>query len=175
MTLRTALTGLLEIEHPVLLAPMAGGSGGALAAAVSAAGGFGLIGIGYDDADWIEAEFENAGNQRVGAGFITWRLAQQPHLLDVTLAREPSAVMLSFGDPAPFATKIKDSGAKLICQIQTVSQAKQAAGAGADVIVAQGGEAGGHGASRGTLALTPAVVDAVAPVPVVAEIGRAHV
>jgi nitronate monooxygenase len=173
MALRTRLTELLDIEHPILLAPMGGVSGGALAAAVSAAGGLGLIGGAYGDPDWIEAEFGNAGNQRVGIGFITWSLARRPELLDLALLREPAAVMLSFGDPAPFAPKVKEAGAFLICQVQTRRQAVEAAGAGADVIVAQGGEAGGHCAGRGTLPLVPAVIDAVDPIPVVAAGGIA--
>jgi nitronate monooxygenase len=173
MPFGTPLTELLEIRHPVILAPMARVSGGALAAAVSAAGGLGLIGGGYGDADWIEAEFLAAGNQRVGVGFITWSLAQKPELLGRALERKPAAVMLSFGDPAPFVPAIKQAGAKLICQVQSVAHARSAAAAGADVIVAQGGEAGGHGAARGTFSLVTEVADAVAPVPVAAAGGIA--
>ena len=173
MALRTHLTELLEIDHPVLLAPMGRVSGGRLAAAVTAAGGLGLIGGGYGDPQWIETEIAAAGNARVGIGFITWSLARKPELLDQALTHAPAAVMLSFGDPAPFAPSIKAAGAKLVCQVQTLAHAARAAEAGADVIVAQGGEAGGHGASRGTLPLVPAVVDAVAPIPVAAAGGIA--
>ena len=81
--------------------------------------------------------------------------------------------MLSFGDVQPHAQRIKDAGATLICQVQTLTQARDAVAHGADVLVAQGAEAGGHGISRGTLALVPAVVDAVAEVPVVAAGGIA--
>jgi len=173
MALKTPLTELFEIRHPVILAPMAWVSGGALAAAVSAAGGLGLIGGGYGEAEWIETEFAAAGNQRVGIGFITWRLAEKPELLDQALARSPAAVMLSFGEPAPFAPRIKQAGAKLICQVQSVAHARSAAAAGADLVIAQGGEAGGHGGARATLPLVPAVVDAVAPLPVAAAGGIA--
>ena len=173
MALRTHLTELLEIDHPVLLAPMGRVSGGRLAAAVTAAGGLGLIGGGYGDPQWIETEIAAAGNARVGIGFITWSLARKPELLDQALTHAPAAVMLSFGDPAPFAPSIKAAGAKLVCQVQTLAHAARAAEAGADVIVAQGSEAGGHGASRGTLPLVPAVVDAVAPIPVAAAGGIA--
>jgi len=83
-------------------------------------------------------------------------------LLDLVLARRPAAVMLSFGDVAPFAAKIRTAGALLICQVQTVTLACEAAQAGADIIVAQGTEAGGHGASRSTLPLVSAVLDAMA-------------
>lgn len=162
--LRTRLTELLRIEHPILLAPMGSISGGALAAAVSAAGGLGLIGGGYGDRAWLETEFAAAGNQRVGCGFITWSLARWPELLDVALDQRMAAVMLSFGDPAPFIPKIKDAGALAICQVQSITEAEAAVSAGADIIVAQGTEAGGHGASRATLPFVPAVVDAVAAV-----------
>lgn len=161
MPFRTRLTGLLGIEHPILLAPMGMVSGGALAAAVSAAGGLGLIGLGYGDPAWLDREFAAAGTARVGCGFITWSLAKKPELLARALAHRPAAVMLSFGDPAPFARAIKEAGALLVCQIQEVGQVAEALAAGADIIVAQGGEAGGHGATRATFALVPAVVDAV--------------
>ncbi len=173
MAIKTPLTELLDIEHPILLAPMDVVSGGGLAAAVSAAGGLGLIGGGYGDGDWIESEFAAAGNQVVGAGFITWSLAKQPKILDRALAHNPAAIMLSFGDPAPFVGKIKDAGAKLICGVQTVAEARAAVDLGADVIVAQGTEGGGHGGTRATFTLTPAVIDAVAPVPVAAAGGVA--
>lgn len=173
MAIKTPLTELLDIEHPILLAPMDVVSGGRLAAAVSAAGGLGLIGGGYGDGDWIEGEFAAAGDQVVGAGFITWSLAKQPELLDRALEHDPTAIMLSFGDPAPFVGKIKDAGAKLICQVQTVADARAAVDLGADVIIAQGTEGGGHGATRATFTLTPAVVDAIAPVPVAAAGGVA--
>lgn len=173
MALKTKLTELLGIEHPILLAPMGMVSGGALAAAVTRAGGFGLIGAGYGDTAWIEREFAAAGNTPVGIGFITWSLAKQPRLLDQSLARKPRAVMLSFGDVEPFARKVKDAGALLICQIQNLRDARAVARLGADIVVAQGTEAGGHGAGRATFTLVPAVADAVAPVPVVAAGGVA--
>jgi nitronate monooxygenase len=82
--------------------------------------------------------------------------------------------MLSFGDPTPFTGRIKDAGCKIICQVQTLAQAREAAAAGADIIIAQGRDAGGHsGVTRGTMGLVPAVVDAVTPIPVVAAGGIA--
>ncbi len=178
--LSTAITRLLGIDHPVLLAPMGGVAGGALAGAVSAAGGLGLIGAGYADPavgfgsdDWIRDEFDKAGNRAAGIGFITWALARRPDALDVALECGPRAVMLSFGDIAPYAAKIRNSGAVLICQVQTLKDAREAAAKGAQIVVAQGTEAGGHGADRATLPLVPAVADAVAPVPVAAAGGIA--
>src|SRR5579875_2734255 len=116
MSLRTRLTERLGIEHPIVGAPMAFAAGGRLAAAVTNAGGLGLIGGGYGDAAWLEREFAAAGNARVGCGFITWSLARRPALLDQALARAPAAIMLSFGDPAPFAPAIRRAGSLLICQ-----------------------------------------------------------
>jgi nitronate monooxygenase len=162
MGLRTKLTERLAIRHPILLGPMGNVSGGALAAAVSEAGGLGLIGLGYGDPEWLDREFAAAGNARVGCGFITWSLTRRPELLGRALKHRPAAVMLSFGDPAPFAPAIKATGAALICQVQTLPQAIEAVRLGADVIVAQGTEAGGHGAERATLPFVPAVVDAIA-------------
>jgi nitronate monooxygenase len=162
MTLRTRLTEMLGIAHPVLLAPMGGIAGGRLAGAVSEAGGLGLIGGGYGEADWLKREFAAAGNQRVGCGFITWSLAEKPHLLDLVLAHQPVALMLSFGDPRPFAARVEAAGTKLICQVQSRDHVLQALDAGAKIIVAQGTEAGGHGGVRSTLPLVPAVVDLVA-------------
>src|SRR4029078_12512238 len=83
-------------------------------------------------------------------------------LLDIALAVRPRAIMLSFGDPNPFAPRIKASGALLICQVQTEDMARQARDAGADMLIAQGSEAGGHGASRTTIDIVPAIVDLVA-------------
>ncbi|HKO20285.1 MAG TPA: nitronate monooxygenase [Acidobacteriaceae bacterium] len=172
--IETALTRLLQIEHPILLAPMGSAAGGRLAAAVTHAGGLGLVGSGYANADTIRRELSEAGNARVGVGFITWALEKSPSALDVALEAKPAAVMLSFGDPAPFTSRIRATGCKIICQVQTVAQAKEAAAAGADVIIAQGRDAGGHaGTTRGIMGLVPAVVDAVAPIPVVAAGGIA--
>jgi nitronate monooxygenase len=173
MAFRTALTELLGTRHPILLAPMGGVSGGTLAAAVSRSGGLGLLGPGYHDEAWIEREFVAADGVPVGIGFITWHLARHPERLRVALAHRPVAVMLSFGDPAPFAPSIRAAGAKLIVQVQTLGDARAAAALGADVVVAQGAEAGGHGAKRATLPLVPAVVDAIAPTPVAAAGGIA--
>ena len=174
MAIHTALTDTLDIRHPVLLAPMDLVADGKLAAAVSSAGGFGILGGGYGDETWLKKELDVAGKARVGVGFITWSMARQPRLLDVTLERKPAAVMLSFGDPAPHADRIKRAGALLICQVQTAAMAKDAVAKGADIIVAQGTEGGGHGGSVSTMPLVPAIVDAVGnSVPVVAAGGIA--
>jgi len=148
-------------------------SGGRLAATVSQAGGLGLLGGGYGESEWIDREWDRAGNARIGCGFITWSLARQPEVLERALARQPAAIMLSFGDPRPFAAAIHRAGARLICQVQTVAQAHEALEADADVIVAQGTEAGGHGMSEPLFTLLPQVVDACPNKPVVAAGGIA--
>jgi nitronate monooxygenase len=173
MAIHNRLTQVLGIEHPVLLAPMDIVSGGRLAAAVSQAGGLGLLGGGYGDSDWIDREWALAANARIGCGFITWSLAKHPGLLDGVLAHQPAAVMLSFGDPRPFAPSIRAAGARLICQVQTVAHAREAAEAAADVIVAQGTEAGGHGQVEPLFTLLPQVVDICPGTPVVAAGGIA--
>lgn len=157
--IRTRLTEAFDLTHPIVSAPMAFASGGRLAAAVTHAGGLGLIGGGYGDPDWLTDEFQNAGNARVGCGLITWKLAEQPEILDLVLERSPATVFLSFGDPMPFADKITQSGQPLICQVQSLRDARRAVEAGAFVIVAQGAEAGGHGEKRSTVTLVPEVAD----------------
>lgn len=169
----STLQTLLGIQHPLLCAPMAGISGGRLAAAVSRAGGLGFIGGGYGDRDWLLEQFALCEGQPFGVGFISWALARQPRLLDVALQARPRAVLLSFGELGDLGARVREAGVPLIAQVQTVAQAVDAARAGADIVVAQGGEAGGHGGWRGTMALVPAVVDAVAPLPVVAAGGIA--
>lgn len=162
MRLKTRLTQKLGIEHPILLAPMGVISGGKLAAAVSDAGGLGIIGGGYGDADWLEQQFAAAGNARVGCGFITWSMARDPALLDQVLARRPAAVMLSFGELEPHASRIKALGVPLICQVQGMRYLREAVAAGADIIIAEGSEAGGHSGYRGVFTLVPEAADYLA-------------
>ncbi|AWN15759.1 nitronate monooxygenase [Salinisphaera sp. LB1] len=104
--MHTALTRQFDIEHPILLAPMGGVSGGALARAVSLAGGLGLIGAGYGDADWLAQEMAYCRHCRFGVGFITWALHEQPALLDQALAQGPAAIMFSFGDCAKYVPRV---------------------------------------------------------------------
>jgi len=176
MPISTPLTTLLDVKHPILLAPMDVIAGARLAIAVSDAGGFGILGGGYGERAWLEAETAKLKkfSGAFGIGFITWSLAKQPELLDIALAANPRAIMLSFGDPKPFARRIKSAGALLICQVQNEEMARQALDAGADILVAQGTEAGGHGASRTTIDVVPAIIDVAAGrVPAVAAGGIA--
>lgn len=168
----TALTDMFRLQYPIVLAPMGSVSGGHLAATVSNAGGLGLVGGGYGDATWLRKELSRAKEETRrpwGVGLITWSINQS--VLELALSYQPDAFMLSFGDPRPYARMIKSAGCKLICQVQDVHQARMACEAGADLIVAEGTEAGGHGGTRTTLTLVPTVVDAVAPVPVIAAGG----
>ena len=160
--LTNRLTEALQIRYPILSAPMAFAGGGATAAAVSRAGGLGLIGGGYGDPTWLDDQFKAASGERVGVGFITWSLKQSPSLLTDVLKHRPAAVMLSFGDPRPVADEIRNAGAKLICQCQNMDHVRDAIDVRADIVVAQGAEAGGHGALRGTLSFVPEAADLLA-------------
>jgi nitronate monooxygenase len=160
--IHTRLTSEFGLRHPIVLAPMDIAATARLATAVTDAGGLGLLGGGYGNRTWLERELAGIGDSRVGCGFITWSMARQPELLDLVLRRRPAAVLLSFGDPMPFAARIREAGVPLICQVQNVAYARRALDAGAAVIVAQGGEAGGHGTGlRSTFTLVPEVVDMV--------------
>ena len=157
--IKTRFTERFNVPHPVMLAPMDLVAGGRLAAAVSAAGGLGIIGGGYGDRQWLEQAFKAAGNQKVGVGFITWSLQQQPGLLDLVLAHKPAALMVSFGDASDAIAAARAQDIPTVWQVQRLEQARQALAAGADVIVVQGQEGGGHGMDRGLTALLPAVRD----------------
>jgi nitronate monooxygenase len=176
MTLRTPFTEYFAVRHPIALAPMGGTAGGALAAAVSNGGGLGLVGGGVGDRDWLARELpivaEGTGKPW-GIGFLSWSAGVGA--VEFALSFGPRAVMLSFGDPAPFLDPIRRAGAALIIQVTDLDEARQAMAAGADFIVAQGTEAGGHGARRGrsTLPFVPIVADLVAPTPVLAAGGIA--
>jgi nitronate monooxygenase len=176
MTLSTAFTEMFGVRHPIALAPMGGSAGGALTAAVSNGGGLGLLGSGNGDREWLARELPlvvDRTSRPWGVGFQSWAI--DPGVVEYALGFEPRAVMLSFGDPRPFTELVRQSGAMLIIQVTDLDEARQATDEGADLIVAQGTEAGGHGARRGwsTLAFVPAMVDLVTPTPVLAAGGIA--
>ncbi|HEY2129010.1 MAG TPA: nitronate monooxygenase [Streptosporangiaceae bacterium] len=176
MALCTAFTELFAMRHPIALAPLGGTAGGALAAAVCNGGGLGLLGGGSGDRAWLDRELPILAEQTSqpwGVGFQSW--AVDVGTVEHALAHGPRAVMLSFGDPTPFVPSIRQAGVALILQVTDLAEATQAAALGADVIVAQGTEAGGHGARRGrsTLPFVPVVVDLAAPTPVLAAGGIA--
>jgi nitronate monooxygenase len=176
MALHTALTDLFSIQHPIALAPMGGSAGGALAAAVSEGGGLGLIGGGRQDRDWLDRELAIIAASTTkpwGIGFQSW--SADVATVERALESHPAAVMLSFGDPAPFIAPIRAAGAVLIIQVTDIEETRQALDAGADVIVAQGTDAGGHSGSKGrsTFSFVPVIADLAAPVPVLAAGGIA--
>ena len=172
----TPLCTLLGIERPILNASMAGTATGHLAAAVSEAGGFGMIGgTNPDGASWVREQIRIARSltaRPFGVGFIS-SFPDTEELARVALNEGVAAINHSFADPTPFIAPAHAMGVKVFTQVQTLKQAITAARAGVDVIIAQGGEAGGHAGALGTFALLPAVVEAVAPIPVVAAGGIA--
>jgi nitronate monooxygenase len=177
LTLHTPLCDLFDIEYPLLNAPMGGGSApAALAAAVSEAGGLGLIGgTTIGGADWLVTEIRRAReltDRPIGVGFIS-HLPNTGELMQTALHEGVRIIAHSFADPTPFVTPAHDAGALVVCQVRTIDDARRAAAAGVDVVTAQGTEAGGHTGRISTLPLVPAVVDAVAPVPVIAAGGIA--
>ncbi|TAM38976.1 MAG: nitronate monooxygenase [Burkholderiaceae bacterium] len=173
--MKTRLTTLFDLSVPIALAPMALAAGGALAAACARAGALGLVGGGYGDLDWTQREYElalrmadtAANRSRIGCGFITWKLDEDASALDWVLDQpapdKPRALMLSFGDPRPYAARVAAAGVPLVCQVQRMEQVPQAIEAGARVIVAQAAEAGGHGMNslqgRATMTFVPELAD----------------
>lgn len=177
--LHTRLTDQFGLTTPLVLAPMALASGGALAAEWARAGAIGLVGGGYGDLSWTRHEYMAAvakiGNApdclaRLGCGFITWKLDEDCSALDWLLDQptRPRAVMLSFGDPTKWARRLQDRGIAVICQVQRVEQLQQVVDAGVTIVVAQGCEAGGHGMKsalgRSTFTLVPEIADKLAGV-----------
>ena len=172
----TSVCNLLGIQHPIFNASMAGTATGQLAAAVSNAGGFGMIGgTNPNGAAWVREQIRIARSltdRPFRVGFIS-SFPDTAALAEAALDEGVTAINHSFADPTPFAASTHAAGTKLFVQVQTRAQAIRAATAGADVIIAQGSDAGGHAGAIGTFALLPAIVDAVAPVPVVAAGGIA--
>jgi nitronate monooxygenase len=163
--LRTPLTDLLSLDIPVVGAPMAGVAGGALAAAVSAAGGLGMIGVGSSvPPDTIRAEADRArlAGARFGIGLMAWALERRPDLFDAAIAAGPALVSVSFGAYAPWVDRLHQAGIMAATQVGDVEAARAAVGCGVDLLVARGAEGGGHGRdSVATLPLLQAVLDAV--------------
>ncbi|MPZ26645.1 MAG: nitronate monooxygenase [Micromonosporaceae bacterium] len=174
MSLATPFTDFMAIEHPIALAPMGGSAGGALAAAVSNGGGLGLVGGGRGSRAWMERELAIVTartGKPWGIGFLTWAI--DIDTIVWALDQRPHAVMLSFGDPGPYAARVRATGVPLIIQVTDLDEAQRAVDVGADLIVAQGTEAGGHGGRRATLPFVPTVVDFAEPTPVLAAGGIA--
>ena len=173
--LRTRICELLEIEHPIINAPMAGAATAELAAAVSEAGGFGFIGAGGNSPDWLRDQIRavrQRTNRPFGVGFIS-SFPGLGEVVQVALDERVSAVCHSFADPSPYVFAAHEAGVKVLAQVQKVAHAKKVALSGVDAIAAQGTEAGGHTGYSGTLPFVPAVIDAVGDIPVIAAGGIA--
>jgi nitronate monooxygenase len=179
MPLHTRLCELLRIEHPIISAPMGGGTAGAtLAAAVSEAGGLGMIGgttVGADAPEWLSAQIRavrERTDRPFGVGFIS-SFPGLEALIAVAIDERVPVLAHSFADPSPYIGAAHGAGCLVLVQVQTLEQARAAVQAGADAVAAQGTEAGGHTGYAGTLPFVPAVVDAAGGVPVVAAGGIA--
>jgi nitronate monooxygenase len=171
--MRTPVCDLLGIEHPIVQAAMGGPSVPAFAAAVSNAGALGMLVLTRVDGAGAVVEETRALTQNPFAANFGLQLDQHERL-DSALAAGLGIVSLFWGDPAPYVEQIHNAGALVLHTVGSAEEAKRVVGAGVDVVVAQGFEAGGHVWGRvGTLALVPAVVDAVDPTPVIAAGGIA--
>ena len=157
------------MEHPIIQAPM--GPVSRLAAAVSNAGALGMVALSWvpDVADLIHQTAALTTQPFGGNLVLKW---DQHRRLDQALAAGLRIVSLTWGDPAPYVAAIHEAGALVLHTVGSAEEARRSVAAGVDVIVAQGWEAGGHvWGGVATLPLVPAVVDAVAPVPVIAAGG----
>src|SRR3954464_2309630 len=174
--IRTRFTELFGLEHPVMSPPMAMHSGGTLAAAVSQAGGMGSFGgiHSTEGPEWVRAQADLV-RERTDApyaiGFITPFVQFFEGHFQAAVDARPDAIALSFSDPGAWARRAKDAGIRVICQVQTFEDADLAVAAGADVLVAQGTEAGGHTGAMGLLPLLIGVAERHPSVPLLAAGG----
>lgn len=175
--IRTRFTERFGIDCPIMCAPMALHTGSTLATAVSNAGGLGTFGAINPGGDaWVReqiADIRAHTARPFGAGFITQYIQFLPQNFDAVIDERPPAIIFSFTDPRPFITQAKDAGAITICQVQTIELARMAIDSGADVLVAQGNEAGGHTGTMNLLPLLCSVIDAFPETPVLAGGGIA--
>jgi len=172
---RTSLCELVGIEVPVVLAPMGGAVTPTLAAAVSNAGALGMLPLTWTSPDEIVEVVEETRRRTERPFGVNLGLAwDQRERLASALAAGVRVVSFFWGDASGLIGESRDAGAVVFVTVGSADEGRAAAAAGADVIVAQGWEAGGHvWGTVSTLALVPRVVDAVAPVPVVAAGGIA--
>ena len=173
--MRTALCDTLGIDVPIIQAPLGGAGCPELAAAVSNAGGLGMLALWFVDLDGVRRQIREtkALTQRPFGVNLNLTFDQQERLA-ACLEEGVSIISLFWGDPAPLVERIHEAGAVVLHTAPDAVDARQAVEAGVDIIVAQGWEAGGHVRGQMTsLCLIPSVVDAVAPTPVVAAGGIA--
>ena len=172
----TRFTQMFGLDYPLMSAPMAMHSGGRLAAAVSKAGALGSFGGIHRSGDpgWVRGEVERIRaetDRPFGVGFITNFIPMLTPLFDAAVEAKPNVIAFSFGSPGPYADKAKAAGAKVMCQVQSMNHAREAVAAGADILVAQGNEAGGHTGTMNLLPLLVSVLDAFPDTPVLASGG----
>jgi len=175
--LNTFLTRQWGLRYPLIGAPMANIARGRLAHAVTAAGGLGMFGVGpKDNVEFIAKEASIARGEgtpaKFGIGLMAWLLETRPEQFEAAVREKPFLISISFGSLRPYADRLKQAGILLATQVNTRRMAIEAAESGADLIVAQGTEAGGHTGAVGTLPLLQMVLDSVG-VPVVAAGGIA--
>ncbi|MBP7817810.1 MAG: nitronate monooxygenase [Phenylobacterium sp.] len=165
----------LAIDLPIVQAPMGGASSPALAAAVSNAGGLGMLALSWQSLDAARREIRRTRELTDRPFGVNLVLAfPQEDRLAICLEEEVRLISFFWGDPAPFMEQVHRAGALVATTVPSAAEARRAVDAGVDVIVAQGWEAGGH--VRGevaTLPLVRAVVEAVGRTPVLAAGGIA--
>lgn len=174
MSLRTRLTSTLGIEYPVIQGGMAWTATAELAAAVSNAGGAGVIGAGHMPTDNLRGEIRNA-KALTDKPFGVNLMLLTPHideLVQLVLDERVPFVTTGAGNPGKYMADLMDRGIKVLCVVPSVALAKRMESIGADAVIGEGMEAGGHIGELTTLVLTPQLVDAV-EVPVVAAGGIA--
>jgi nitronate monooxygenase/enoyl-[acyl-carrier protein] reductase II len=171
--LTTALCDVLGIDVPIILAAMGGTATSAeFAAAASNEGALGSIGSLFRSTAAVTRDVDvvrELTNRNFAVNHIPPTLDREA--FNHTLAARPAVISFALGDPGALVQQAHDVGSKVMVQVTTVAQAIEAAERGADVIIAQGGEAGGFGGTVSTMALVPQVVDTVSPIPVVAAGG----
>jgi nitronate monooxygenase/enoyl-[acyl-carrier protein] reductase II len=170
--LRTRVCDVLGIDVPVVQAGMATFTSAELVAAVSNAGGLGILGALLRPADQLQAEIRRIRtltDNPFGVNHVIAHL--DPAALEVTFAERVPVLSTSWGDPTELVARAHAAGVRVIHQVPTAALAAAAARAGADVIVGQGTDGGGHVGLVGTMPLLPAVVDAAGGVPVLAAGG----
>src|SRR6266540_3142947 len=174
--MRTPLTDRFDLTVPVVGAPMAGAADGRLAAAISASGALGMIGAGGGATpSWIaeQGRVAAASGRAWGVGLLAWVLEANPAQLDAVVDLAPPLVSVSYGPYERHVATLKQAGSAVATQAGTLAEARAAEQAGVDLIVARGGEGGGHGRNDvATLPLLQAVLDQVS-VPVLAAGGIA--
>ena len=166
--MQTRITKLLEIEYPVIQGGMAWVANAALAANVSKAGGIGFIGAAYAPAEWVRSEIRRAKeitDKPIGVNVML--LSEHVDEVAQVVAEEGvKAVTTGAGNPAKYMKQWKEAGIRVIPVVASVAMARMMERAGADAIVAEGMESGGHIGEQTTMSLLPQVVDAVS-VPVI--------